>query len=245
MKNFFSSMRMLLMPVAGLLTVAILLSACTKFDNDDNSNNTPVAGLLSFNLAPDQPAVGIAIGSNALTNSPLAFTNYSGTYQRIFPGTRTIESYDFRRDSTISKVDFSFNPDKYYSLFVVGGNGNYRNVITQDNFDSLSATAGKAYIRYVNAIPDSTQPLVTFAAGGTSVISDNAPFTAVSDFREISSGDVAVSVNNNTTINSSRTISLEQGKVYTVLLVGRPGETDSTRSVQIKFITNGSLDSNQ
>ena len=244
MKSFFSSIRTALVPVSGLLVIAVLLSACSKFDDDDNMN-TPVAGLMSFNLAPDQAAVGIALGGNNLTNSPLAYTNYSGTYQRVFPGNREVESYDYVKDSTIAKVDYSFTTDKYYSLFVVGANGTYKNVITNDNFDSLVSTSGKAFVRYINAIPDSSRPAVTFAASGSNVINDNASFTDISDFKEIATGNVEVKVSNNTTVNATRSITLEQGKVYTILLTGIPGQTDATKAVQIKYITNGSVSDKQ
>ena len=244
MKNFFSSIRMSMVPLSGLLAVTILFSACSKFKNDNNAN-TPVSGLISFNLAPDKSAVGIALGGNNLTNSPIGYTNYSGTYQLIYPGNRAVESYDYLKDSTISTVDYNFAPDKYYSLFVVGANGNYKNVITNDNFDSLTSVTGKAYVRYINAIPDSTKPVVTVTAGGTNVISDNSSFTGISEFKEISAGNVEVKVNNNTTINASRTITLEQGKVYTILLVGIPGQADATKAVQIKYITNGSVSAKQ
>ena len=39
MKSFFSSIRMALVPVSGLLVIAVLLSACSKFDDDDNSEH--------------------------------------------------------------------------------------------------------------------------------------------------------------------------------------------------------------
>ena len=240
MKNFFSSIRMSLVPVSGLLAVAILFSACSKF-NDDNNTSTPVSGLMSFNLAPDKPAVGIALGGNNLTNSPLAYTNYSGTYQLVYPGNRAVESYDYIKDSTVNTIDYNFTANKYYSLFVVGANGNYKTVITNDNFDSLTSTTGKAYVRYINAIVDSTKPLVTVTANGSNVFNDNTSFTGISEFKEINTGNVEVKVNNNTTINASRTITLEQGKVYTILLAGIPGQADDAKAVQIKYILNGSV----
>ena len=129
MKSFFSSIRMILIPAGCLLAVAILLSACSKFDGDNNSN-TPVSGLMSFNLVPDKSAVGISIGGNNLTNSPLSYTNYSGNYQLIYPGNRPVESYDYLKDSSIGTIDYNFVADRYYSLFVVGANGTYQNVIT-------------------------------------------------------------------------------------------------------------------
>jgi hypothetical protein len=244
MKNVFSAIRMWLVPVSGLLAVTILFSACSKF-NDGNNTNTPVAGLMSFNLAPDKPAAGIALGGNNLTNSPLAYTNYSGTYQLIYPGNRAVESYDYIKDSTITTVDYNFTADKYYSLFVVGANGNYKNVIANDGFDSLVSATGKAYVRYINAIPDSTKPVVTVGVNGSNIINDNTSFTDISDFKEVNTGNVEVKVNNNTTINASRTITLEQGKVYTLLLVGIPGQTDAAKAVQIKYITNGSVSAKQ
>ena len=245
MKSFFCSIRMVLIPAGCLLAVAMLLSACTKFD-DDNNPDSPVSGLMSFNLAPDKAAIAISIGGNNLTNAPLSYTNYSGNYQLIYPGNRPVESYDYLKDSSISSVDYNFAADRYYSLFVVGANGTYQNVITNDNFDSLTSTTGKAFIRYINAIPDSTRPAVIITANGTNVISDNASsFTTISDFKEVNAGDLVVKVNNSTTIDATRTIAVQQGNVYTILLVGQPGETDTTKAVQVKYILNGSVSAKQ
>lgn len=241
MKNIFSSIRMSVIPASCFVLATVLLAACSKFDDDDKGDNTPVAGLMAFNLAPDQGAVAIALSGNNLTNEPLAYTNYTGTYQRVFTGSRDVESYDYSSDSTLSKVNFNFEADKYYSLFVVGTNGVYTNILTHDNFDSLNSTSGKAYIRYINAIPDSTIPTVTVSANGTNVISTPAGFASVSEFTATDPGDITVSVKNNSTIDANRSFSLEQGNVYTVLLTAIPGATDSTKTVQIKYILNGSL----
>lgn len=245
MKKVFSSFRLSFMSLSGLLAVAILFSACSKF-NDDNNSNNPAAALMSFNLAPDQEAVAITLSGNSIGNQPLAYTNYSGIYQLVFPGNRRVESFNASSDSSVAAVDYTFSTDKYYSLFVTGANGNYSNVITNDNFDSLTAATGKAFVRYINAIPDSTKPVVTISAGGTNVINDNASFNNISDFKAVEAGNVTININNNSTINNvNRTISLEQGKVYTVLLVGLPGSTDATKAVQIKYITNGNLNGGQ
>ena len=65
----------------------------------------------------------------------------------------------------------------------------------------------------MNAIADSTkQPLVTISSNGTNVFNNNAPFATVSDFKGITPGDISVSVHNESAINASRTITLEQGK---------------------------------
>ena len=49
-----------------------------------------------------------------------------------------------------------------------------------------------------------------------------------------------IKVSNGSTINKDRTITLEQQKVYTVLLAGVPGSTGND-SLQIRFIENGTL----
>ena len=126
-------------------------------------------------------------------------------------------------------------------MFVIGANGHYQNLVTDDNFDSLAAKSGKAFVRYINAIADSSKPLVTIAANGNNVVSNNASFASVSDFATIDAGDVAVRVNSGSSIDVSRNITLEQNKVYTVLLVGTPGAADPTKAVQIKFISNGTV----
>jgi len=245
MKNFFSSIRMRLIPASFVLLVTVLLAACSKFDNDDNNNNSEAAGLMSFNLAPDQTAIGVALSGSNLTNTPLAYTNYSGTYQPIFPGNRQVESYSFQSDSSVATLNYNFEANKYYSVFVAGNNGVYTNIVTRDNFDSLSASSGKTFVRYINAIPDSTKPTVTITANGTKVIDTPAGFSSVSDFVAADPGQIAVTVKNGSTIDASRTISLEQGKVYTVLLAGVPGATDTTKAVQIKYILNGNLATGQ
>jgi hypothetical protein len=239
MKSLFS-FRRFAVRLTGIVSLSLLLWSCSKF-NDDNNNNTSAAGLMSFNLAPDQSGVYITLSGNNLNNTPLAYTSYSGVYQGIFPGDRPVQSFSYPSDSAIAQVNQVFTPNKYYSLFVIGANGHYQNLVTNDNFDSLAATSGKAFVRYINAIPDSSKPLVTIAANSNNVVNTNAAFASVSDFATIDAGDVAVRVNNGSTVDASRNITLEQNKVYTVLLVGTPGATDTTRAVQIKYISNGTV----
>jgi hypothetical protein len=150
-----------------------------------------------------------------------------------------VESYDYFSGATLATTQQLFKDSAYYSLFVLGTEGHYSNLLVQDNLDSLSSTNGEAYVRYVNAIPDSTKPLVTVSSGGSNVINNNAPYASVSDFTRITPGDISITVNNESTFNVNRTISVEGGKAYTILLTGIPAQTDTTKTVQIKFITNG------
>ena len=98
-----------------------------------------------------------------------------------------------------------------------------------------------AYVRYINAIPDSSYPIVTVTQGGNNVVNENAAFSTVSRFTAVNPGEVAITVTNNNNIQANRNITLEQRKVYTALLIGVPGSTDTAKAVQIKYIVNGTL----
>jgi hypothetical protein len=240
MKRRFFSIRMNIVALAGILSIIVLFSACKK-NLDTVNNQSPVAGLMAFNLIPGNTAVGIALSGSNLLNSPLGYTNYTGGYTGVYAGTREVESYDYYTGSTLAAATQFFDDSSYYSVFVAGTNGQYSNIIVKDNLDSLSSTTG-AFVRYVNAITDSVRkPLVNISSNGTNVFNDNAAFATVSNFKEITPGDIFVKVNDESAINANRTITLEKGKIYTVLLVGKPAATDSTQAVQIKYIQNGQV----
>ena len=245
MNKVFSYLRRSIVPVLAVTIAGMLFSACLK-DKDNNNANVPAAGLMSFNLAPDQQSVTITLSNNTLTRSPLAYTNFSGVYQPIYVGNRQIAAFDYPETTPLASTSFNFEQDKYYSLFVVGINNNYRTIVAHDNIDSLSATNGKAYIRYINAITDSVNTSnVTIAAGGANVVNDNAAYASISQFTPVNPGDVNIAVKNSNGVDANRTITVEQSKVYTILLAGVPGATDDSKKVQIKFILNGALTDDQ
>jgi hypothetical protein len=96
-------------------------------------------------------------------------------------------------------------------------------------------------VRFVNAIPDSSQPVVKIASNGTDVFNQAAKFATVSEFLPVNPGSVAVTVSNSGNININRNIELAEKKAYTVLLIGKPGETGNDKALQIRFIENGTL----
>jgi len=222
------------------LGLTFFLTACNK---EKATTHNPAAGLMAFNLAPDQSAVGFTVSGNNLTSSPIMYQNYTGSYLGVFPGSHDVTSFSYNGNTQLATVSGAFNDSAYYSVFLVGTNGAYRNVLVQDHFDSLSDTSNLAYVRYVNGIVDSTgQPGITVTAGGSSLFDSTASFGTVTGFKGIAPGDVAVTVNSESaTPLANRTITVEKGKIYTILLVGEPAATDTTRSVQIKYITNGQL----
>ncbi len=226
-----------------ILFVIGMTASCTK--SLDNRDNAQTSFLMAFNLAPDKPATGFLLSGNSLSYNPLPFAGYTGAYVNIYSGTRTLVAYDFSTGTNIDTLTRTYVPGKYYSLFLTGVGGSYKNVLIQDDVDSLSSASGKAYIRYINAIPDSTAPSVNIIAqdsSHTSIVQQNAAFRSISGFVAASPGQVNININNKTqTINASRTITLEAKKVYTLLFIGAPNQSDSTKGVQIRYIANGQL----
>lgn len=236
-KGFFLKRNVLILSAFSFLI--LLLSACEK---DVAKTNTPAAGLMAVNLVPDVDAIQVSLSNNNFTNVPLSYTNFTGGYNAVYVGNRDVTSYDYSSGAPLATTNQLFEDSAYYSLFILGANGKYSNVVVKDNLDSLPTGTGQAFVRYVNAIADTTiQPMVTLAANGTNVFTGNSPFKTVSDFKAVTPGDVAVTVNSEGSVDANRTITLEDGKVYTVLLTGMPSATDTTKSVQIKYILNGTI----
>ncbi|CAN5727758.1 hypothetical protein BH11BAC3_BH11BAC3_31200 [soil metagenome] len=236
----YSFVRKLIIPLSGILLFSLLFTACKK--DDQPGTTTPVAGLMAFNLTLDKPATGITLNGSNLTNVPLGFSNYTGAYLPIYTGSQVIEAVDINSNSPFTSDSQNFETDKYYSSFIVGSNGSYKNVIVEDMLDSLAVTTGEAYVRYINAIPDSgsAAPSVTITSGAN-VMDNNASYRSVSAFSKVAVGDAKISVSNGSNINADRTINLENNKVYTILLVGEPGSTNPDKTVQIKYIINGTV----
>jgi len=241
MKSVSSSVRAVLTTVCFVTAAALCLTACRKSDYS-NTGNSEVSAVMAFNLVTDKPAIAITLSNNALTPGPLQYSAFTGGYLNIYSGGSIVQAYDASNINTyLTNTAYTFNPGKYYSLFVVGANNVYSNVIVPDNFDSLSATSGQAYVRYINAIPDSSNPRVTITANGTNVLDGNAHYTNVSAFTQVAPGSVTVNVTNDGSIQANRTITVEGQKAYTILLTGTPGNADSSKAVKIRFVENGRL----
>lgn len=240
MKKVFSFLRVNIVPIGGVFLMALIFSACKK--TDSNNQTIPAAGLVAINLVPDVEAVGVAISGNNFTNVPLYYSNYTGAYRAVYTGQRSLESYNFNNRQSMAMTNQLFKDSSYYTLFVVGTQGNYKNVMVEDKLDSLPTNTGESFVRFVNAITDSTNiPNVKIASGSNVLYNGVAPFGYVSDFKAVMPGDVMIEAGNESTIDKNRTISVEKGKVYTVLLSGDPSATDTAKTVSIKFIINGSV----
>ncbi len=234
MKRFFSIQKILLL--GGILFTIAFISACN--DDDNNPIQPDVAGLMAFNLAPDQPAIGVALSGNQL-NSPLPYMSYTGGYVAIYPGKRSTDAFD-ANGNTIATMTQTYAAEKYYSLFVIGTDGNYQNIIVNDGLDTLNAQDGNAYIRYINAIPGADQLSVVVKNESDTLITDQASFGSVSAFQPVKASSVTIDIDNGTA-DTTRDITLENQKAYTILFANKPAENGGSDSIQIRYIENGKL----
>jgi hypothetical protein len=234
MKKLMDVRRKFNVPILLGFLVVLVLSACKK--DDPVNTRTPAAGLVAYNLAPDKPAVGFTLSGNTFGNGILTYNGYTGNYLPIYIGNREVRSFDYNTGSTIAISNNTFKDSAYYSLFLVGNNGAYKNVVVEDNYDNVIPTSGKAWVRYVNAITDSVaKPTVTIG----SIVNETANFSTVSNFKQVATGSINTSVTNGGNINVSRSLNFEENKIYTVLFVGSPNATDSSKAVKIRYIENG------
>ena len=217
-----------------------LISSCKKNSTPDNISTT--SGLMAFNLIPDTTfSVAFAFSGISVTNAPLPYTNYTGSYLPINSGNQQLGLYKANPDSLITNTNFVFEPSKYYSAFAIGANGNYKEIVTNDEVDSLPINTGNAFVRYINAIPDSSKPAITIALNGNNVVNTATSFGTISNFTSITPGNLNASLNNGSNISANKTIGVVANGVYTILLLGIPGATDTTKAVKITFIQNGTL----
>ena len=218
--------------LSATLFVVLFFTACNK---DEDLTPVPTAHLMAFNLAVDKPAVGFTLSGNQFGNNVLDYSAYTGTYLPIFTGSREVRSFDYTTGSTIAISQQNFADSMYYSAFLIGYDGEYKNVVVRDDYEPVTPVTGKAWVRHINAIADSTLS----SSVNIGAVDDNSSYGAVSAFSLVNAGSVDVSVSSGSSFDVQRTIELEENKIYTILFIGSPGHQDPDKAVSIRFIENG------
>ena len=235
---FFKNKRTTSILFSLLFASAILFTSCLK--DDDDLPEQDVAGFMGFNLSPDQPALGYKIDNSILSTNALGFGNYTGSYLPIYEGQRRIEAFNFGTGATLDSLSRAISTDKFYTAFLFGQDGNYRLNVVDDGLEGLQYVADKAYLRLVNGYTDTTLvPSFTYEVADSVVYSENLVYRSVGAFVPVSAGSIDVRVQNGADSLTSRTIAIDAGKIYTILLLIKPETTATTP--EIKFVVNGLL----
>lgn len=229
-------------------TLALLLivtfTACSKKNNP--APNKAYAGLMAFNMAQDQGQVRILIDETYLNSYSMPFASYSGTYQGVDTGNRKVISIDNAGNTTLAQTITNFKESKYYTMVVMGLSGTYQNVVIEDKFSDLPSTSPYAFVRYINAIPDGgTFHVKATTTTNSTVFDEDNTMGAASGFKQVEPGDLKFTLTKpGGSLNVMDTIhNLTSGSIYTVFLYGTASAppTSPEKSIQIKYIKNGSL----
>jgi hypothetical protein len=233
------SLKNLLRLKAGTLLLAlsgtVLISSCTKEDAGGEPVYVPSSSLKAYNLAADRSSVSFSIGTIPLGTPPLAFMDASSGYIPINMGMLELKAVNVDNNQTITSLPYNFAENASYSAFLVGYNGEYKNVIVQDNSSPLQRTAGKAWVRYVNAVADQNA-MSTVSLGE---MSETVGFGAASAFRPVNATSTEISISSIGNFGTSQTTVFEENKIYTVLFVGVPGSNNPELAPQAKIMVNG------
>lgn len=220
-----------------IIAFSTIVVSCKK---DKPAAEPGVAGLVAFNLAPDQTQLMVTVDGNYFTSTPLLYSRYTGKYFGVYEGSRSIVAFDKATNLDLAMSEFNFKDSGYYSLFFIGYKNNYRNLIVEDKLASIPKSTEKSFVRYLYAIPDSVGAHVTISNGGINTFDENSTYGNITEFKQTEPGNVAVKIKNASgDIDEQRTVELEANGIYTILFQGTTQSTDTLQKVMINLIKNG------
>jgi len=226
------------MGLVALLSGSIFIASC---DKSDNNNPTPPPGgtakVAAVNASPLTGPASVNIGGTTLSSNPLPLLGTTGSagnpYVSVSSGTPNVQVT--AGGATIVDGTTTLGADANYTVLVYdtingGGAGKVRAITLND--DLTAPSAGNAKVRFVHLAPDA--PAVTidvFKGADSTRLVDSASYiiqpsdvTDVSAFTTVSAGDYQVKVKlptmNDSTIISIPTLSLADGKIYTIYATG-------------------------
>lgn len=236
--------------IAGLLTAA-LLSACEKNAVQEIAGPAPSSRILFFNFGVGAPAVNFyandakmtatlsTTGSEATTGVNFGGVGAGGAYTGIAPGTYTLAgkiSAATDKDLAISNLSTTIADGKFYSYYLSGPyNTTSKTVdsfIVEDPIPELDFT--KAYVRFVNAISNSspmvlkitnsaTDPPTVTAIGGPVAYKSAGAYVAVPEGNYTIATQLPGSSAN--AIVRTTAVAFSNGRVYTIAARGTMAAT--------------------
>ncbi len=220
------------------LSFSLLLFSSCKKDPPTYDAPTEHANVMAFNLSPDKSSIAYMLSGWPLGNYPLNFTNYTGMYLPVASlGAKEVMAVDFNSGAAIASSAGTLKDSMHYSLFLLGSKGDYKTIIVEDDINNLVSTPGKAWVRFINGITDDAgTPTINI---GEADISEAATYGLMSAFKPVESGNHTASISYAGTIATTRTMMLEENKIYTVFLAGSNEQFHSQQGPQIRIVANG------
>lgn len=184
------------------------------------------ARLRVVHASPDAPAVDVLV-NDVLTLEDVPFPADSG-YLTVAPATYNLKVNAANTSTTVIDEPATLAAGKAYTVLAVDTLADIEALVLEDN---RTPVAGKARIRVIHASPDA--PNVDVKTGSTTLLG-NVAFKA-SGTIEVDAGSypIDLAVAGTSTVAYSETLTVEAGKVYTVVAVGLAGATPSTLDLKV------------
>ena len=248
-----------------MLLCAVAATACEKNAVQDITGALPGSRIKFFNFGVGAPAVNFyandtkvtavtsATGMESVNGVAYGGQGAGGFYAALAPGQYTVTgriAATVDKDLSISRVTATLVDGKAYSVYLSGFYDatakTVEGFVLEDLFDLTAIDYTQAYIRFVNAIPNS-QPMALFARNTTTLT--ESPIGATVTYK---SGGALVAVpggvyNVSTRMAGSgvdaiaRTgVNLVAGRVYTMIAIGDMTITSATAATrpQLSFAIN-------
>ena len=211
---------------AGLALSAVLASCSKDFDNTP----TPaVSGLNVIHASPTTELLDFYVNNARGNNENFGFSKKLG-YYNIYSGSSKLTVTKKGSLTPLAAQDFNFQPERGYSLFVIGKVDSLKFLMVKDSV-SLPGT-GKANIRFVNASPDAPALNLSLAGSATDLVTDKA-YKQYSEFTTVNAASkLTFTAKNKATGAVEATlpnVTIEAGATYTIWVKGLKTATDSTK----------------
>ena len=213
-----------------LFLSALFLGSCQKPEEQEPELQSAV-NIVNATIGMSQ--IGFFINGSKIVGDPLKYTEESG-YFITFPGTR---NFDVMADGILDyilKTNFTFKPNTYHTIFIVGESTSISAFFTDDDLNN--PPAGKAKIRFVHLSPDGGS-LVLGLKNGTS-LSPEQTYKTASEFATIDSGVYDLQLKTATgTLILEKNVTIVAGSIYTAWAKGlKAGTANSPLGLQFRSI---------
>ena len=233
------------MQVLSFVGVAAILLSC-RDEQIFFQDVVPTEGarLKFVHSASDASGVHFYVNDSRITSGAASGTalNYSisfpGTnYSALTPGSLAVKiavpATATVAETVLVTSTISTENNNYYTVALAGISGSYEAILLNDDVSAI-AYDGKAYVRFVNLIHNSTNKVNVIAKLGTAApvtIAQNVPYKQFITFTGMDPGDYTITlvdaVNTSTVLaTASATVrNITGNKVYTLFARGQIGKT--------------------
>ena len=219
-----------------LLALGLVAGACSEELTDPYPEpEHEHAEVMFFHAANGRPSVDVQIdGSTAISDRTFSIVNDG--YTEIEAGSTTVKAVERGAGTEVASDTFSFTKDEHYTIFLIEDALNQSGLLFfRDNLSEPAA--GKAHIRIAHLIPDGPTVKLAVPGSGQGPIFNNVKFMDNTEFfTPIDAGTMTFRVQDVTSsgggggggggggaagIFNDVPVTLEAGKIYTLVLVGR------------------------